>query len=456
VHRPLLIILAALTLTACTSGTPAAPDESGGSSGLTAASWPDSSATQPTTGETGGSSIDGSTDTHGDSSGDDGSTGELPLPDDEALLRQAIAGEVDPQAALTTIVGRGGLPVATVDGKFLFACLCGPGTWNLGGDHNGWVDEPMSLSGPLWWAELEIPAPDGSLYKFHQDGVVDWKDDPLARRYGFDGYGRYSLVRASAPHLERWYGLAGEGLGPRDLQVYVPAGGVFTHALYAHDGKNLFDPEAPFGYWDLQASVPPKMLVVGIDQTDVRHDEYTHVQDIVEFISKDPVGGLGAAYADFIEGVVRPRMEAAYGPAEVVGTMGSSLGGVISLVIADRYPQRYDMVISMSGTLGWGSRVLQNETIIQRYAAAGKRDFAIYLDSGGHGACVDLDQDGTDDDDPDARDNYCENAQMHALLTDLGYQDGVDHWYVYEPGALHSEDAWAARVGVPLGIFASL
>lgn len=448
---PPIAILAALTLTACSSGTPAAPEAGSSSSGLTADSWPDSSGALPTTGaattgEPGSTSIDTS------SSGADESTGE-PLRDDEALLRQAIAGEVDPQAALTTIVGRGGLPVATAAGGFLFACLCGPGVWNVGGDHNGWVDEPMSASGPLWWAELEIPAPEDSLYKFHQDGVVDWVADPLARRYGFDGFGRYSLVRARAPHLEQWFGLAGEGLAPRDLQVYVPADGVFSHALYAHDGQNLFDPKAPFGYWDLEASVPPQMLVVGIDQTAARFDEYTHVPDIIQV---DPVGGQGEAYADFIDGVVRPRMEAAYGPAQVVGTMGSSLGGLISLVIADRHPQRYDMAISMSGTVGWGSITLQNETIIQRYAAAGKRDFAIYLDSGGQGDCGDLDQDGTDDDDPAAKDNYCENAQLHALLTDLGYEEGVDHWYVYEPGAPHSEAAWAARVDVPLAAFAAL
>jgi pimeloyl-ACP methyl ester carboxylesterase len=80
--------------------------------------------------------------------------------------------------------------------------------------------------------------------------------------------------------------------------------------------------------------------------------------------------------------------------------MGSSLGGLISLVIADRFPDRYDMAISMSGTVGWGSITLQNETILERYMAAGKRDFAIYVDSGGDGTCGDADMDGIDDDDP--------------------------------------------------------
>jgi len=454
-------LLATLTLTVCSSGEPADTKQtSSTSAGTTADSWGPSTGT-PTTGETSTTtmttmtptSTSSSTSGEPESSSGDASTGEPPPPDDEALLRQAIAGEVDPQDALDTIIARGGLPVATANGGFLFACLCGPGSWNLVGDHNAWADDPMATSGPLWWAEAEVPAPDGSLYKFHEAADDLYIADPLGRRYGFDDFGQFSLVRATATHFERWYALADAGLTPRDLQVYVPTGGLFTHALYAHDGQNLFDPSAPFGYWELQKTVPPNMLVVGIDNTPARMDEYTHVPDIIDV---DELGGQGEAYADFVDGVVRPRMEAAYGPAAVVGTMGSSLGGLISLVLADRFPDRYDMAISMSGTVGWGSIGLHNETIIERYAGAGKRDFAIYVDSGGGGTCGDADKDGIDDDDPQASDNFCENAQLHALLTDLGYVEGADLWYVYEPGAPHNEAAWSNRVDVPMAAFASL
>lgn len=455
-------LLAALIVTACSSGAPT--DTTGESAtttlGTTAGSWPgssgDTSSGAPTTDAPTTDAPTSTTDTSessGSSSSGDATTGEPPPPDDEALLRQAIAGDIDPQDAMATIAERGGLPVATAGGGFLFACLCGPGEWSLVGDHNGWVDAPMAMAGPLWWAEAEVAAPDGSLYKFREAGADAYIADPLGRRYGFDANGRYSLVRASAPHLERWYGLADADIGPRDLQVYVPADGAFTHVLYAHDGQNLFDPEALFGYWKLQETVPPQMLVVGVDNTPARMDEYTHVPDIIQV---DEIGGQGLAYADFIDGVVRPRMEAAYGPAQVVGTMGSSLGGLISLVIADRFPDRYDMAISMSGTVGWGSITLQNETILERYMAAGKRDFAIYVDSGGDGTCGDADMDGIDDDDPQASDNYCENAQLHALLTGLGYDEGVDLWYVHAPGQPHNEAAWAARVDVPLAAFAAL
>lgn len=447
-------LLVPLTLTlAC---TPDAGDDAGAgsSTGWDASSFGTGSATaaEPTTTAGSSTSATGEPATT-DADPTTGGPAEL---DDEALLRQAIAGEVDAAGAVRTIADRGGFPVETATGSFLFACLCGQGAWALAGDHNGWAPAPMQQAGPLWWIEADVPAPDGSLYKFHEPGQALWIADPHGRRYGFDDFGRYSLVRASAAHLERWYAIDGAdlGLAPRDLQVYVPAGGAFSHALYVHDGQNLFDPDAFWGGWRLQETVPPDLLIVGIDNVPVdRMSDYTHVPDDIG--GGRPVGGEGEAYAELVDAVIRPRMEAAYGPAAVVGTMGSSLGGLISLVIADLYPARYDMAISLSGTLGWGSIGLDNETMLERYAAAGKREFSIYLDSGGGGACADLDMDGVDDD-TDASDNYCENLQMSGILQQLGYTPDVDLFYVHDPDALHNEAAWAARVDVPLALFADL
>lgn len=460
-RAPLAPTSLALALFACNAGSGGREDESGGAttgggSSSFGASTQGTSGPTPTTGPAEETGSTGAADeaTTGDATTGDATTGEAP-PDDEALLRQAIAGEVDPEEALRTIAGRGGLPVETATGGFLFACLCGQGSWNLTGDHNAWADDPLQQAGDLWWIEAEIAEPDGSLYKFHGAppmGDEAWNADPWGRRYGYDVNGRYTLVRASAAHLERWFDLAGEGLLPRDLQVYVPEGGAFTHALYVHDGQNLFDPQAIWGGWHLQESLPPEVLVIGIDNTPARVDEYTHVPDLLD---GEELGGLAPAYAAFLEGVVRPRMEAAYGEPLVRGTMGSSLGGLVSLVLADLAPGDWDMAISLSGTLGWGSIGANNETVIERYLAAGKRDFAIYLDSGGEGPCADSDMDGIDDD-LESGDNYCENAQMRAVLQGVGYVEGEDLIYVHEPGAAHNEMAWAGRVGVPLAAFAAL
>lgn len=386
----------------------------------------------------------------GDDSADTGGGG-ADAAADEALLREAIAGEADAEEALATLERSGGLPVETDDGTFLFACLCGDGDWMLAGDHEGWSGQAMERTGDLWWIEVEIAEPDGSLYKF-TDGE-DWIPDPLGRRYGFDDFGEYSLVRASAAHLERWHDVEGQGLAARDLQVWVPEDGAFTHLLFAHDGQNLFDPEAMWGGWRLQDSVPDDVLVVGLDNTWDRMEEYTHTTDT---IYGDVYGGWGDQYAALVEDDVRPMMVGAYGEPEVVGTMGSSLGGLISFYIAHVYEGRYDMAISLSGTMGWGSIGDTNPTMIELYADAGHRDTALYLDSGGSGDCYDSDGDGIEDDDLDAGDNYCENNQLRDTLEAAGYVHETDLWHWWEPDAEHNEAAWADRVWRPLEVFASL
>ena len=422
---------------------------SSSSAGVTTAA---SSSTGAETGaSTSSAGSDGST-SEGETSTSE-TTGGEPLSEDEELLRAAIAGEVDPAEALATIAGRGGLPVETASGSFLFACLCGPGGWSLAGDHEGWEGQGMETTGALSWIELELPAPDGSRYKF-TDGGDQWIADPLGRRHDYDDFGRISLVRASAAHLERWYSITGYELAPRDLEVWVPDDGEFDRALYVHDAQNLFNPDAPFGSWALQESAPPGVLLVGVD-TPARMDEYTHVADD---IGGGMIGGEGDRYADLVELVIRPLIEEAYGEVELVGVMGSSLGGLISFHIADRFPDRYAMALSLSGTMGWGSLDGAQPlglTMIDRYSAAGYRSTALYLDSGGGGACSDDDADGIEDDGVDS-DNYCVNLQFFAELQSIGYTDGLDVFHWHEPGAMHNEAAWAARVSLPLQLFAEL
>ena len=390
-------------------------------------------------------------DTSDDDTGDDDTGDDDTSPaTDEELFRAAADGTMDADEALDRIAASGGLPVLGETGSFLFGCLCGPGDWMLTGDHEGWAGQATERTGDFSWIEVEIPSPIESLYKFTDGG--SWIADPAGRRFGFDEFGEYSLVRAEAAHLERWYGVEGFGLQARDLQVWVPGGGVFTHLLLAQDGQNLFDPEAIWGGWLLNESLPVGMLVAGIDNTAARMDEYTPVTDVIHGTE---MGGLGDEYADLVELVVRPLIEDEYGIGEPTGVMGSSLGGLISLHIADRYPDRYDMVISMSGTVGWGSIGANEPTVIETYPAGGLRDAWVYLDSGGLGTCFDGDGDGIEDDDPDAWDNYCENLQLRDALAAVGYQHDVDLWHWHEPGAEHNEVEWAARVWRPLEIFAT-
>ncbi len=368
-----------------------------------------------------------------------------------ALIATPSPAAAEIEATLSAVALGDGLPLRTRDGTFLFVFAADGGPWLVAGDFDGWSGAPMTRNGALWWAELVISAPRGAGYKYRAGS--QWVADPWARRFAYDTYGELSLVEAAGAHLERWPGLASHGLVPRTLRVFVPEAAV-TRVLVAHDGQNLFDPAAPWGGWQLQASLPAGTLVVGVDNTAERMDEYTHVADDIGWGS--PVGGRAAAYADFIDQTVRPHVVARYGDAPRWGLIGSSLGGLVSLIIADRFPGRYAFAASLSGTLGWGSFGPHQETIIERYAAAGRRDTVIYLDSGGSGSCVDTDGDGILDDDPEARDNYCETAQMRDTLAAAGYVFQQDLWHWHEPGAEHNEAAWAARVWRPLDVFAGL
>jgi len=45
---------------------------------------------------------------------------------------------------------------------------------------------------------------------------------------------------------------------------------------------------------------------------------------------------------------------------------------------------------------------------------------------------------------------------MRDTLLAAGYSEGVNLWHFWEPGAEHNEAAWAARIAVPVGIFAAM
>lgn len=357
-------------------------------------------------------------------------------------------------AALLKYAADPGWPIHLPEG-YLFVSA-DPALNLVAGDHDGWAGSALTAEPgeDFQWALLGTPQP-GDKYKF--TNLTAWAADPWARSYTVDGNGEISHIEPSVAHIDRYHQVGDAAMAPRPLRVWVPAEPI-DRVLYAHDGQNLFYDGGLFGSWQLEQSAPPGMLIVGIDNTEARMDEYTHVQDDIDGTGQ-LIGGQGDAYADFLEMTVRPIIQARYGEPGLLGVMGSSLGGLISLHIADRYEGTYAFAASLSGTLGWGSLDpnIHNETMIERYAAAGHRDTVLYLDSGGGGmTCADSDGDGINDDDLEADDNYCETVQMRDVLFGLGYVSEVDLYHWWEPNALHNEAAWAARVDIPLGIFSGL
>ncbi len=432
-------------------------DASGAGSGGSGATG-GSAGTGATAGSSGSAGSGGSSGSAGSggvgaSSGAGGSAG---APGPEAKWFQDVRDGVTPASeGLLKIAQAGGFPLPTSTG-FIFARLDdGKGPYSLAGDFNAWAPAAMKSEQGMYWIEVAIPAPDGAKYKF-VDAAKTFAADPYARRYGWDQNGQYSLVLASAPHRERFPQMSGQGRPARMVRVWI-AQEKPSHHLYTHDGQNLFEPTAINGGWKLDQTAASKTLVIGIDNIGAgRIDEYTHIADDVG--GGNIAGGQGDAYADFVEKVVRPAVESRYGAPSKVGVMGSSLGGVIAIHQVLRHPGRYDFAASLSGTLGWGSRGTHKETLIERFAKAGKQSTKIYLDSGGTAGsgCVDSDSDGIFDDTPGALDNYCETIQMRDTFSGAGYTFDTDLWHWHEPGAPHSETAWAARAFRPLTAFEAL
>lgn len=373
------------------------------------------------------------------------------LPDTDPADRRALVDEL----VHTVSYGDHGFPIVC-DGALAVVYLGAPGqSLSLAGDFNDWVPAEHALQEPVpelgfYFALADTAAPEG-LYKLVRD-ETEFFADPLARRFGWDQFGEYSQVDAmpDRSHHERWsaFDQAVGALDPRTVTVYLPRGALGSSdlpVLYMHDGQNLFSPEAFFGGWrvseTLDAAIAdgtlPPTVVVGIDNTPARFEEYTPVTDVLDGMQ---VGGRADEYADFLVEGIKPFVESRYpvsADPSLVATMGSSLGGLVSLYIGLRHPDVFGHVASMSGTIAWGTFGASNPTIIELYDQDPPLGLRIYVDSGGTAGagCPDS-----------GSDNYCGNVAFSEQLRTLGWVDEADLFYRWQPGAQHNEAAWANRL----------
>ncbi len=178
-------------------------------------------------------------------------------------------------------------------------------------------------------------------------------------------------------------------------------------------------------------------IVVGIDNTADRIAEYTPCCD------PKHGGGKLDAYERFILDTVKPyvdrtlRTEAG---REHTAIMGSSLGGIASVDIAQRHPDVFSMAASLSGSFWWNGRSMVSRVtpvtpvtpIPPIPPAAPRVPVRIYLDAG-------TDNDGLDD-----------TIAMRDALLSAGYRPGADLYFHTMEGGAHNEKSWAARVHLPL------
>jgi predicted alpha/beta superfamily hydrolase len=219
----------------------------------------------------------------------------------------------------------------------------------------------------------------------------------------------------------------------RKLRIYLPPGYEANTqqrypVLYMHDGQNLFDPKtAAYGAaWEIGTTMDKLIatgaigpaIVVGIDNTGDRIAEYTPCCD------PKHGGGKIDAYASFIVDTVKPWADAklrTLKDREHTAIMGSSLGGIASVYIAQKYPQVFSSAGSVSGSFWWNEQMF-----IKQLPASPPVRF--YLDAGTSG-------DGLED-----------TRKMRDAMQAKGY----DLYYHEADGGSHNEKSWAARVHLPL------
>jgi predicted alpha/beta superfamily hydrolase len=240
--------------------------------------------------------------------------------------------------------------------------------------------------------------------------------------------------------LDHIRGFHSEVLGnDRDITVYLPPGyndrgDVRYPVLYMQDGQNLFEPERAFipgQNWRLAEAADEKisarptrpMIIVGIDNTDSRIDEYTPTHDV-----KRKAGGKADDYARMIIEELKPVIDAGYrtlndAPNTALG--GSSLGGLAALYIGLTHPAVFGHLAVMSPSVWWDQRAIFST--LDHFDSP--RRPRIWLDFGGREGVEGM---------TDAR-------LLRDRLRMKGWRSEDELRYFEDRRADHSERAWAKR-----------
>jgi predicted alpha/beta superfamily hydrolase len=241
----------------------------------------------------------------------------------------------------------------------------------------------------------------------------------------------------------------------RTLRILLPEGTGPFPVVYAHDGQNLFDPNAFWGGWGLDQATEElstagiKFIIVGIDNNAARMSEYTPV------FAPGYGGGDGDVYLDFVAEEVKPYIDFNF-PTRCGRTqtaiMGSSLGGLISFHAARTRSDVFGMAAALSPSFWWN-----NGWTYAQYATQPHRNpVRLWIDSGtdeggdegpacsSHGEC-----DAYCDDTGGCRYRtrsvtYNAREIVHRAL-ELGHTFGVDLGYAEDERMVHNEAAWRHR-----------
>lgn len=276
------------------------------------------------------------------------------------------------------------------------------------------------------------------------------------------------VAGVDAGRLVEWPAMAGEGLLPRRITIWVPPGydtgrGRYP-VIYAADGQNLFVPGAAFGgqEWGLDEAIAariargaPGAIVVGVWNSAERRRDYlpdpilAALPDAVRSGIERANGGsaLGDAYVRFLTERVKPRVDAAFrtrtGRADTL-LLGSSMGGLIAFHAIGTRPDVFGRAAALS--IHWPLTTTRDavpppDAVAAAYARwlAGSRfdpaAGALWLDRGTEGL--------------DA--SYAAYAAALEPVFAARFGPAGAGWAMRRfPGTGHNEADWRARLDAPL------
>lgn len=273
--------------------------------------------------------------------------------------------------------------------------------------------------------------------------------------------------------LDQYRNFPSGHVDPRNVSVWLPPGydpdGPPYAVLYMHDGQNLFDPATGYGgkEWGVdeaaakligEGGVRPA-IVVGIWNTPKRLREYVPAKafDQLPVRYMDRVRGLyggdplSDGYLKFIVSELKPFIDRTYNVSkrrEDTAIMGSSMGGLISLYALTEYPETFGAAGMVS--THWPLLLPpEGEELSDEDMDAVATAFEAYLSRalprpGRHLLYFDHGSETLD------RHYAAYQARIDRLVARHGWTRG-ENWISRNfPGAAHNEDAWKARVDIPL------
>jgi len=220
----------------------------------------------------------------------------------------------------------------------------------------------------------------------------------------------------------------------RGVHVYLPASyrtDSRRHypVLYLHDGQNVFSsgrtaPTFGWGSWELNRTVDElcrknkmqEIIMVGVDNSSARPEEYVGRRHQGEFSPKTAF----EKYEEFLTRELKPRMDSEYRTlpeAAHTAVMGSSLGGLCSLVLAWDNPEVFGAAASLSGAFTLLRPNLVDDVL--RHYHGPPKPFRVYLDSGV------VNSTGSDD-------GRSRTEQVATELRRIGWAPADLHWFVDE------------------------